>query len=490
MDSKSVISNQIQFIVSQICGRCGHLVEEISNLYEEEIRKLRDDLWEANKVIGGLRESGFGERETPVEVENEYDCIPNEIEQIQVPTFNMKMENEQESIDIIDIKVEPSPTDMEHSEDEFYLSRQMRPTDVSKTFPCKETNCSLQYLSQTALNLHVKRIHSGQRQFECNEPDCNRAFPSAAELKKHMQRHERQQPLSHLQPTTIYECIICKLTFENEIKLQGHLQLFSMKQYLIDLNWTKEIKDHHPNAVECGTLFCHEVGCRKAYLTIGQLRSHTNAHSRGLIDGKTNVQNFESIKTDERALKCPQCSKTFTRKGNLENHRRKHLIDNQNIGKLAGYIRARKTDRPFLCSHCGKGYMQQYMLKRHMNSHTGERPFSCHYEGCGKSYYTQSSLYAHKFAHEAGRRYPCTWPGCKSGWNSVGELQKHVRIHTGEKPYKCHYEGCNMSFAVSTTRSRHIKVVHLNQRRFECSSCGRTFGTSANLKAHLKTHQK
>lgn len=62
----------------------------------------------------------------------------------------------------------------------------------------------------------------------------------------------------------------------------------------------------------------------------------------------------------------------------------------------------------FVCSHCGKGFVQRTALDAHENSHTGRRPYPCPKEDCDLTFSDRSSRSRHvKEIHEA-RFYPCT----------------------------------------------------------------------------------
>ncbi|KAI6110617.1 hypothetical protein EDD16DRAFT_1238508 [Pisolithus croceorrhizus] len=51
------------------------------------------------------------------------------------------------------------------------------------------------------------------------------------------------------------------------------------------------------------------------------------------------------------------------------------------------------------CAYCGKGFTRPSSLKIHLNSHTGEKPFVCTFEGCGRSFSVLSNMRRHARVH-------------------------------------------------------------------------------------------
>ena len=93
-------------------------------------------------------------------------------------------------------------------------------------------------------------------------------------------------------------------------------------------------------------------------------------------------------------------------------------------------VPTRKPKAMLPCDTCGKEFDRASLLKRHIRTHTGERPHVC--DICNKGFSTSSSLNTHR------------------------------RIHTGEKPHKC--ELCGKTFTASSNLYYH-KMTHIRVRK-------------------------
>jgi len=65
-------------------------------------------------------------------------------------------------------------------------------------------------------------------------------------------------------------------------------------------------------------------------------------------------------------------------------------------------------------------------------------------------------LNAHKRLH-TGNTFNCEQDGCSKLFTTKSDLKKHVRTHTNERPYTCETEGCGKAFMVSHHLKNHYK---------------------------------
>ncbi|XP_017556566.2 transcription factor HIVEP2a [Pygocentrus nattereri] len=64
-----------------------------------------------------------------------------------------------------------------------------------------------------------------------------------------------------------------------------------------------------------------------------------------------------------------------------------------------GHKKEQKPKKPgkYICQYCGRACAKPSVLKKHIRSHTGERPYPC--GPCGFSFKTKSNLYKHRKSH-------------------------------------------------------------------------------------------
>ncbi|CAG9857600.1 unnamed protein product [Phyllotreta striolata] len=174
-----------------------------------------------------------------------------------------------------------------------------------------------------------------------------------------------------------------------------------------------------------------------------------------------------------RKFECGICEKRFASGNDLRKH-----------------IRTHTDERPYACQHCPLAFRQAGSLKNHVackhraaldstnENAEAQRSFVCAY--CAKSFPVKDRLKLHLRTHTGDRPYEC--PHCQKRFARGGQLIQHVRTHTGSKPYVCLV--CRAGFTCSANLKLHMNR-HLEIRDFVCDVCGKRFYRRDALRKHL-----
>ncbi|KAI9348216.1 hypothetical protein BDR26DRAFT_854221 [Obelidium mucronatum] len=133
------------------------------------------------------------------------------------------------------------------------------------------------------------------------------------------------------------------------------------------------------------------------------------------------------------------------------------------------------------CSNCHKPFASAGNLKKHMLTHTGERPFACAY--CPSSFNQKIHAKIHERMHTGEKPYVCLMDGCLRAFADPKSVIWHRRMHTGERPYTCTV--CSRTFRCKRGMFKHMRI-HTGEKPYTCNVCGLAFSQNGNMKTHQK----
>jgi uncharacterized Zn-finger protein len=194
-----------------------------------------------------------------------------------------------------------------------------------------------------------------------------------------------------------------------------------------------------------------------------------------------------------RNYSCAICMKTFKHGSHLKRHVNTHtgeriykcdLCDKTflDASTLSRHRKIHSGDKPWSCKICKKSFGTLGSLRRHITVHNQEgRPYQC--ETCKKRFPDNSSYQKHKFIHTGIKPYGCDI--CGKAFVHIGDLNGHRKIHVEVKPYNC--ERCGKDFAKHSNYARHL-LIHEGDKEFLCTICGVSYNFQSSLTRHLLTH--
>ncbi|XP_013094987.2 transcription factor Sp4-like isoform X3 [Biomphalaria glabrata] len=85
------------------------------------------------------------------------------------------------------------------------------------------------------------------------------------------------------------------------------------------------------------------------------------------------------------------------------------------------------------------------------------------------------------------KQHICHMEGCGKVYGKTSHLRAHLRWHSGDRPFVCSWMFCGKRFTRSDELQRH-KRTHTGEKKFQCPECTKRFMRSDHLTKHIRTH--
>ncbi|KAI9288591.1 hypothetical protein BC943DRAFT_357455 [Umbelopsis sp. AD052] len=252
---------------------------------------------------------------------------------------------------------------------------------------CKYPYCGWSFKRYEHLKRHML-VHTGERPHVCNYPGCGKSFSRSDNFAAHYRTHTRRAMMQRRMSAIPSEYVPSDLSnntmsFVNNDKFQQEYatnEQYSMQEHKSD----KQQNIHSPSSPQSPS----------TPSALSQLIDYQQHHEQSQHLYETQPPSFTNLDRQFISMEDPMPTDSFMtterHHGSIHNQSRRSSTS----GKVCGKVHVCQV------SHCQRKFKRLEHLKRHMRTHTMERPFTCSIDGCNKSFSRSDNLSQHIKTHQ------------------------------------------------------------------------------------------
>ncbi|XP_030002737.1 gastrula zinc finger protein xFG20-1-like isoform X1 [Sphaeramia orbicularis] len=320
--------------------------------------------------------------------------IHSDVQQLLVVTEEVPPEQQEWNPIVDQEEPEPEPPHIKEEQEELWTSQEVNITKFPSTlFPVKSEDDDDEKVKSSQL----QQTQTEENKEEANKVDCGESEPACSfhphrhlQTKTDEQNEDSEETEDSDEDQTLNHKPESKLptnssTEQMETETDGDdgggsepdiilVHMESVKRRTFD---SKSLLEEHMDT-HTGQKLVGSSECEATFSLKKNMTQETNS-PRDMMNNTDMI--LSDVGCEKKLYYCSVCSKTFSRKQNVELH----------------IMRLHTGEKPFSCSECGKRFTQKTDLRRHMRLHTGERPFSCIV--CQKCFKRKDHLQIHMEIH-------------------------------------------------------------------------------------------